>query len=296
MVPINGRTIDELAEEDIQRGWEIGADLFPIEVGGHPGYLATGMPGQNLTRSAWFATEDSLYSFGFGPDEYGASETNEQLTRFIEAVLDNFTPLAPAESQAAVDECMQPRTEEQLIIEERLGICLLLPAAYAQESLNENEIVFRPGVSGDADGPVLTIKVSDDAPHRSADRAARELAGLYPDESTRTSCCLALDDESAYVVEGDPSIELGLAYLVTHRERLYTITLAPWDPTKPEHATTAAALDHLLRQSFRFCRDRSGLVGRHCVLLAVWLTPAHGALLAAQRPDRRLLPVRRPPS
>lgn len=253
-----GRTFEELrqeAQQSVDNMSENGFDveLFEIEVAGQPAILLTGLLGQDMTRVIHLLHGGLIYDFTLGPDDAVGSKTAQRLTEFADVILNSLAFIPVTETITMADECLQPRPDEQLVIDETLGFCLLLPPDYTHDQPSEESANFYVDSMMDVEHPKLMIEVTN-AGGQTAEQAAGALAASFPDAQLAPSCCYTVGsgDFMAYSVDGVPGQDLGRVLLVVGDDRLYRLTFVPFDPSNPEMNEETEALFRQVTQSFRF--------------------------------------------
>ena len=250
-----GEDVAGSARENADRLADFGVELTEIEVAGQPAYMLTGLPGQDTTRHITFEYNGTLFSFLIGPDDVTGTETFERVTGFTNMLLNSLTFIPVTEVLTLSDVCLQPRPDEQLIINESLNFCLLVPVNYAYEEPDENSLTFYSGAVVDADHPRLSIEVHD---------AGNPTAGELTDDLIRKISDLTgepvmiriytIGDGNTLVkmIDGAPGHEEGRILLVDHDDRRYLLTFSPYDRAQPELTGAMQALIQRVTQSFRF--------------------------------------------
>lgn len=238
---------DQLAEFDVE--------LAEIEVAGQPAFMLTNLPGQAFTREVIFEHGGMLYKFSFLPDDFAGTDYARQLTTFADVLLNSLTFIPVSETMAVIEDCMQPRPDEQLIISEALGFCLLVPSSYTYDPDGQDRATFHGGSVVDADHPRLIIEVS-----ATGNRSAYELTDKLFNEVTPPEdlpveihvFTLGDDNITAKMVDNVPGEYPGRVMLFDHGERRYRLTFMPYDPAQFEFTGAMGTLIHLVTQSFRF--------------------------------------------
>lgn len=246
---------EKTARESAASMAEYGVGLVELEVAGEPAYMVTGIPGQDLTRSLYFNHGDVSYHFTFGPDDAAGSETVQYLDAFADVLLGHLTFIPASETFTAADECLEPRPDEQLIVSESLGFCLLLPATYVQEAVGDSSAIFQSGSAIDADHPQLAVEVAD-AGSQTAERLTDDLIRQKSEQTGQpvmvTMYTVGDGNILAKMVDGAPGYESERSLIYDHDGRQYRLAFTPYDPEQPELTGAMAELVTLVTQSFRF--------------------------------------------
>jgi hypothetical protein len=189
-----------------------------------------------------------LYHLYFIPVDLAAPEA---IDAFAGVILDSFTFVPVSETITAADECVEPKADEQQILDEAFGYCFLAPADFTYEQPSETNANLFFGSMMDVEHPKLLIEVSD-AGGATAAEAADALIASFPDFEIPRTFGDALGYEPAERLDGVPGQDLGRVLLVTHNDRLYRLTFVPADPAQ---AGVYEQMETLFRQvlnTFRF--------------------------------------------
>lgn len=250
-----GSDLAQSAREDAERLSEFDVELTEIEVAGEPAYMLTGLPGQDLTRNIRFEHDGILYSFQIGPDDVAGSETFRRVNEFTATLLDSLTFIPVNDVITLVDECLLPRPDEKLILNESLDFCLLIPFGYVYEEPDQNSAVFHGGTVVDADHPKLSIMVTD-AGNKPAEEVTdvllREMNDLTGEPVLIRLYTIGNGNILVTMLDGAPGQELERVLLIDHDGRRYRLAFTPYDPSQPELTGAMEAFITQVTQSFRF--------------------------------------------
>lgn len=247
VIPAEGRTAATFADE-IVAGFE-GFEIARSEatVADQPAVVLDDVPGQDINRQVIFAYEDRLYHVYFMPVDPAAPET---LDAFAQGILDTFTFIPVSATVTAEDECVQPKADEQQIMNEALGVCFLAPTGFAFEQPSETNANLFFGSMMDVEHPKLMIEVSD-AGGMTATQAADALIASFPDMEIQRTFGDMLGYAPADRLDGVPGQDLGRVLLVVHNDRLYRLTFVPADPSQNE---VYAQMEELFTQTLKTWR------------------------------------------
>jgi hypothetical protein len=203
-----------------------------------------------------FIRDGLLFSFVFGPDDVAESEAGRRLTAFSDVILNSLTFFPITVALTMTDECLQPRADEQLIVNEGLGFCLLLPPGYTQEQVSESNAYYFIGSITDTEYPQVNISVVD-AAGKTAQGAAESLAAAwsYTPPIQLWSYTVGSGDTIAWAVDGLTGVdgqEPGRVLFVVNDGLLYQMTFTPYDLAQPEANQAAEDLIGLVTRTFRF--------------------------------------------
>lgn len=242
-----GRTAETLAGE-IVTGFE-GFEITRSEttVADQPAVVLDNVPGQDINRQVIFAHEDRLYHIYFTPLDPAAPET---LDAFAQGILDTFN-FIPVSATTAEDECVQPKVDEQPIVNETFGVCFLAPADFTFEQPGETNANLFFGSMMDVEHPKLMIEVGD-ASGMTAAQAADALIASFPDMEIQRTFGDTLGYAPAERLDGVPGQDLGRVLLVVHNDRLYRLTFVPADPARSEVYARMEELFARLLNTWRF--------------------------------------------
>jgi hypothetical protein len=156
-------------------------------------------------------------------------------------------------STSAESPCPTPATGTKLLTDIEDGYCLLYPEAYSTQI--PHYIVINPiSAPGDMPGDAWVSIDVERAVGRTADGVASvEIASQGPGFNI-SRFDVPVDGEQAVVVDGLPGQDSNRKMYVVHRDRLYTFTFAPWQPSA-EGAGQLTPLEDLytmIVQSLRF--------------------------------------------
>lgn len=238
---------DSLAEE--------GVEFMEIEVAGEPAYMLTGLFGQDLNRSIRFKHDGLIYNFNLGPDDVPGTELFQRISEFTGTLLNSLTFIPVTDELTLSDVCLQPRPDEQLIINEALDFCVLIPDGYVFEEPDQNSAAFHSGPEVDADHPSVLIKVIDDerrTARKLTDDLLKEMNKLTGEGILVRMYTIGDGNTLVTMIDGAPGHELERLLLVDHEDRLYQFSFTPYDPAEPELTGAMQALIQKVTQSFRF--------------------------------------------
>ncbi len=253
----NGRSAAEVADALIAEypGFEI--PRSEITLSGEPGILLDKLPGQDIGRRLLLVHDDRLYDFYWrpvGPD-YGeiSAQTEALYNMFLESF--QFVPVVPGTPLQDGIECPEALAETFLFENEAQGYCLLLPAGYSTEQVNEQEMVVFVGSLMDVSHPKLFITVEDLA-GRSFDQIIEELLSsaqaANPGFEPASEFGLSVDGEMSIMFDKLPGQDLSRQLLFTHQDRLYRLTFVPSDESAGQAYTEMETLYALVLDSFSF--------------------------------------------
>ena len=250
-----GEDLAQTAREDAERLSGFDVVLTEMEVAGQPAFMLSGLPGQDLTRTIRFEHDGLLYSFQTGPDDVSGSETSRRADEFTNLLLNSLAFIPVSDVVTNTGECLHPRPDEQLIISEALGVCLLVPSDYVHEEPDRNTAAFHSGSIVDADHPQLSIEVFDAGSHTAGeltDELIREMNTITGEPVGFSMYTIGDGNTLAKIIDGAPGHELEHLLLVDHDNRRYQLTFAPYDPAQTVLSEAMKALILQVTQSFRF--------------------------------------------
>jgi len=197
-------------------------------IAGEPAVVLDNLPGQDINRQVIFTHEGQLYHLYFSPIDPANPPFIDDFARVI---LDSFTFMPVSETVTAADECVAPKADQQAVVSEAFGFCVLVPAdfTYEESSATNGNVFF--GSMMDVEHPKLMIEVTDAAGRTSAE-AADELVASVPDIGVQRSFGDTLGYEPADRLDAVPGQDLGRVLLAVHHDRLYRLTFVPDDPAQ----------------------------------------------------------------
>ncbi len=243
-----GRTAQNLADEIIA-GFE-GFEITQSEttVAGEPAIVLDDVPGQDINRQVIFSHGDQLFHLFFSPVDPASTGP---IDAFAETILGSFTFMPISDVVTAEDECLAPKADEQMLLSERLGFCLLAPAGFTLEEPSETNANLLLGSMMDVEHPKLMIEVTD-AGGATAAAAADELVASFEGFDIPRTFGDTLGYEVAERLDNVPGQDLGRVLLVVHDDRMYRLTFVPNDPTQGDVYEQMEALFAQVLRSFRF--------------------------------------------
>lgn len=243
---------EKIAREAAASMEEHGVGLIEMEVAGEPAFMVTGIPGQDLTRSLYFNHGDVSFHFTFGPDDTAGSETAEALDEFVDGLLGRLTFIPVRDTFTAADECLEPRTNEQLIVNETLGYCVLLPSGYTLEQTGPNSARMAAGSGADTHRPQLLVEVIELGEQPLDAAVATATAG------TTMLDLLTVADGTylSWLVPGAAGADFERVLLLYYEDQLHRLTFVPADPPQQEWRGETAEFVALVTRTFRLLRER----------------------------------------
>jgi hypothetical protein len=244
----DGQTAQDLAEEIIA-GFE-GFEIAQSEtmVAGEPAIVLDDVPGQDINRQVLFTHDGRLYHLYFSPVDPANTGPIED---FAETILGSFTFIPVSETVTAGDECVAPKADQQAIVSEQFGYCLVVPADFTYEEPSETNANLFVGSMMDVEHPKLLIEVTD-AGDLTATEAADELAASFEGVEIPRTFGDTLGYEPADRLDGVPGQDLGRVLLAVHNDRLYRLTFVPNDPSQGEVYNEMETLFAQVLSTFRF--------------------------------------------
>lgn len=241
---------EKIAREAAASMAEHGVGLVEMEVAGEPAFMVTGIPGQDLTRSLYFNHGDISFHFTFGPDDAPGSETAQYLNEFVDGLLNSLTFTPVSETFAPADECLEPRADEQLIVNEPLDYCVLLPSDYTLGQTGPNSARMAAGPGTDTSRPQLLVEVIDlgDQPLAAAEATA--------DASATALDLFTVADGNylSWLVAGPTGADSERVLLLYHDNQLHRLTFVPADPPQRDWTGETEEFVTLVTRSFRFLK------------------------------------------
>ena len=191
-------------------------EVIPLDV--------TGLPGGTYTVNINGVSAD----FELAVDNVEPDELDEELSR----------------------ECQPAEPGTVAYTSADLGFCLLYPAGYDQQMLDESELAIYIGSLLNATQPRVYI-TAEDAAGRDADQAAGDVETEFGAGFDLQRSILTLGGERAVQLTGVPGQDLSLQVFVVHGGRLYTLVFVPLE----DGSSQSSALETLYAtvvDSFRF--------------------------------------------
>lgn len=241
---------EKTARESAAGMAEYGVGLVELEVAGEPAYMVTGIPGQDLTRSLYFNHGDVSFHFSFGPDDTAGSETAQRLDEFADVLLDSLTFIPVNEPFTAADECLEPRSNEQLVVNETLDYCLLLPSGYILDQTGPNSARMAAGSATETEHPQLLVEVTDLGAQSPDAAEATAVAGATPLELLT----VANGNYLSWMVAGTAGADSERVLLFYHDNWLHRLTFIPANPPQQEWTGETDEFVSLVTRSFRLLR------------------------------------------
>jgi hypothetical protein len=208
-----------------------------------------------LYKNAPFYQNDS-YLDGRGTTQMSDAEA-AALRGWTEAVYANLTQLghianeAPIPSATPPARCLTPNEDQQLLLDEAHGYCLLYPAAYSLVQTNPNSLeLVIDSVMNHLD-PRVSIGV-EDAAGRSLEEVSRKMEADYalPGFNVERSD-ITVDGVQAVMFDHLPGQDLNRRVAFLQNGRLYTLFFAPIGDEDSETRRQAEALYQQVLTSFR---------------------------------------------
>lgn len=217
-------------------------------IAGEPVVVLDNVPGQDINRQMIFTHGDLLYHLYIMPVDPAAPEA---IDAFTQGIVESFTFIPVTQTVTAADECVEPKADEQQVLSEAFGYCLLIPADFTYEEPSETNANVFFGSMMDVEHPKLMIEVVDAAGKTTA-QAADELIASFPDFEIPRTFGDALGYETAERLDGVPGQDIGRVLLVTHNDKLYRLTFVPNDPTQTGVYDQMEGLFEQVLNTFRF--------------------------------------------
>jgi hypothetical protein len=244
----DGVTAESLADDIVTsfEGFEIARST--TTVAGQPAVVLDDVPGQDINRQVIFTYEDRLYHITFTPVDPADTAAIDTLAQ---GILDSFTPMPVSETVTAEDECLTAKSEQQAVVSEAFGFCVLLPADFSYEEPSATNANLFIGSMMDVQHPKLMIDMTE-AGGRTAAEAADALLAEFPDMGIERTFGDMLGYEPAERLDGVPGQDVGRVLLAVHGDRLYRLTFVPADPTQAEVYAAMEELFNMVIQTWRF--------------------------------------------
>lgn len=245
----DGVTAESFADEIVAsfEGFKIARS--ETTVAGEPAVVLDDVPGQDINRQVVFTHEDRLYHIYFSPID--PADTTA-LDAFAQGILDSLTFIPVSETVTAEDECLAPKSEQQVITSDEFGFCVLLPADFIYEEPSATNANFFIGSMMDVQHPKLMVEVTDAGGQTAAEAAEALLAEFPADMGIQRTFGDMLGYEVAERLDGVPGQDLGRVLLAVHDDKLYRLTFVPADPTQSEVYAEMEQLFNLVIQTWRF--------------------------------------------
>jgi hypothetical protein len=251
-----GRSVAEVADQ-IAVDYSIpGEERTPTAttVAGVEAFVIDKLPGQDMNRRVVFIHNGQLFDLTFLPADETLGEVFSRMETLYQTVLDSFTFMSEAEMAAAEsgNDCLEPKADSQLLVNEDHGYCLLYPSAYGVERPNENETVLVVDSLLNVADPRVYIEV-EDAAGRTAAQAADEIVASFPEDfAIERVGGVTVGYEPAEQLENVPGQDMSRVVLVQHGDRLIKISFVPADPALGEIYERMESLYTMVINSFRF--------------------------------------------